>query len=185
MTLALSDALGKSRLAYWANFANRDDGLEHVMGWVSNTHVVTVDVPKNGGTIADLCQQVWRAFIDARGHATMPLASLWQRLGSNLDSHDTRVNFDLWWGRYVAAPRPGPIEPILSSWLPLMDLDVRVHDDGQSFSLRSTYNSTRYQDAGVAAFVFLTAAIASRMAEYPGESRQPVSAPLAAMSRPN
>ena len=170
MTLALFATVRKRRIAYWANFANRRPGLEHLVGWCSNTHIVTVDVLE-GGNVTALCHQMATAIRDAERHQAMPLASLWQRLGANLDPHDTRVNFDMWPAHRPLAGRPsGPIEVLVSSSLPRMDLDVRALDDGDRFGLRSTHDESRYEAAGVAAFVRQTAAIAAHIATSPLET---------------
>src|SRR5258706_11725821 len=170
MTLALSATLGRQRVTSWANFANRRPGLEHLVGWCSNTHIVTIDVPETG-TVATVCQQVATAIREAQGHEAMPLASLWQRIGANLDRHDTRVNFDMWPVRRSGMVRPpGPVDAVSSSFLPRMDLDVRLLDDGERFGLRCVYNRSRYEAAGVATLVSTIAAIAGRIAENASET---------------
>ena len=170
LTLSLSSATGKRRIAYWANFANRHAGHEQMVGWCSNTHLVTIDMPQTG-TVASLCQQIATAIRDAQGHEALPLPALWQRLGTCLDRHDTRVNFDVWpVPRHGAVPPTGPIEVVFSSFLPHLDLDVRVFDDGQCIGLRSTYDSGRYETAGVAALISVTAAIAAQIVKDPSQT---------------
>ena len=168
MTLALVAAIGKRRLAYWANFANRRRGFENTVGWCANTHIVTVDVPETGA-VADLCRLVATGFREAQRHESLPLVALWQRVGKCLDPYDTRVNFDVWPIRRAAHSESAPIEIVVSSFLPRMDLDVRLVDDGERFGLRAIY-ANRYDAAGVATFVSHMAAIAERIAIAPNDS---------------
>jgi len=65
---------------------------------------------------------------------------------------------------------PGPNDAVFSSFLPRMDLDVRLLDDGERFGLRCVYNRSRYEAAGVATLVSTIAAIAGRIAENASET---------------
>jgi non-ribosomal peptide synthetase component F len=170
MTLVLSVRLARRRIAFWANFANRQPGCEHLVGWCSNTHIINVDVPGSGSAL-ELCQRVSVAIRDAQRYEAMPLAALWQRLGTSLDTHDTRVNFDVSFVPSPPARQKGvEIEVLLSSFLPRLDLDVRLFEDDGRCCLRGIFNPRRYDHDGVAALVRSTANTAVRIASRPQDS---------------
>jgi hypothetical protein len=152
MTLVLHCYTGKHRLAFWANFANRRyPEFLPAMAWCANTHIVTTEIDRTMTCFA-MTQRVAAAVRQAQAHEELPLPALWQRLGRNLDTHRTRVCFDMFPGQ--RRTDSACVEPILSSvGAPGMDLDLRLWDDITSLSLVATYNPERYRVAGIDAML--------------------------------
>jgi hypothetical protein len=67
---------GKSRLAIWANFANRiRPHTENAIGWFSNYNILGADLSTNP-TGGELLQQVRRTTMQANAHQELPLAMM-------------------------------------------------------------------------------------------------------------
>jgi hypothetical protein len=167
MTIVLHHYTGKRRVAFWANFANRrHHEFAQMIGWCANTHVVAVDVAPET-TCSELCRDVATAVMGAQAHEALPLPALWQRLGRVLDTHDSRVNFDL-------LPKQRPrnerrlIEPVTSVAVRAADLDIRTQESGEGFDLVATFNSHRYGTEGVGAMLASMRRVAARFVEAPG-----------------
>jgi hypothetical protein len=174
MTVVLHHYTKKQRLAFWANFANREFREFHnMMGWCSNTHVVTVTIAADS-TCVSLCRDVADAISAARAHEGLPLPALWQRLGQRLDRHETRVNFDL----LPRSPRRVEGHPFELDLRPMrgMDLDVRIQGSGDDYRFTVTH-SPRYSPEGVAAMLASLLRVSVALAATP-EMRVADCAPL-------
>lgn len=166
MTIVLHHYTGKRRVAFWANFANRRHHVfAGMIGWCSNTHIVNVEVAPET-MCAELCKQVSTAVMEAQTHEALPLPALWQRLGRLLDTHDSRINFDLLPKEQRREGRPF-IEAITSVGPRAGDLDVRVQEGDDGFALVATYNGYRYNPAGVGAMLASMRHVAATFAGAP------------------
>lgn len=149
ITIALHHLTRKRRLAFWGNFTNRRyPEFVPALGWYSNTHIVCVELEPEM-MCALLCRRVAASVAEARAHEALPLAALWQRLGCSLDTHNTRVNFDLLPGRKRPERQPAIELVVLPVGPRNMDLDIRLREDCGVFVLVATFNAERYQIAGV------------------------------------
>jgi hypothetical protein len=166
MTIALHYYTGKGRIAFWGNFANRRHAIfVSTVGWCSNSHMVAVEIQPNG-TLADTCRLVSTAVIEAHAHEALPLPALWQRLGQVLDSSDLRINFDLL-PRQGTADERAHVEPLVLLGNRHADLDIRLREGVDRFTLVATYNRYRYETAGVRAMLLNIRRIATTMARNP------------------
>lgn len=167
MTIVLHHCTGKRRVAFWANFANRRHGaLAQMIGWCANTHIVPVEVTPEA-TCGDLCRQVATAVSDAQAHEALPLPALWQRLGRVLDTHDSRINFDLL-PKQRRRDQDAPIEPVTSAGVRASDLDIRAQESDDGFTLVATFNRHRYRAEGVEAMLASMGRVAARFVQTPG-----------------
>jgi hypothetical protein len=169
-TLVLHRSTNKRRLALWANFSNRRRlSFKRVIGWCANTHIVVTDA-EAPATCREFCAHVARAVYEAQTHEALPLQALWHRLGRALNAHETRVNFDRAWSRPVTAS-DALFEPTsLAPAIPLMDLDTRVRDEPDGYSLVATFNESRYETAGVERLIASTCRVATTLAADPDAS---------------
>ncbi|HET9385821.1 MAG TPA: condensation domain-containing protein, partial [Gemmatimonadales bacterium] len=169
MTIVLHYQTGKRRVAFWANFANRRQrAFAQMIGWCANTHVVIVEVTPEA-TCAELCRQVATAVSDAQAHEGLPLPALWQRLGRVLDTHDSRINFDLL-PKQKPHDREASLEPVTSVSLRNSDLDIRMQESMEGFTFVATFNSHRYRPEGVEAMLASMHRVAARLVDAPGSS---------------
>jgi len=153
MTIVLHHYARKARVAFWGNFTNRrHPEFLSALGWYSNTHIVTVAIDRSM-TCAALAGAVATAVSEAQAHEALPLTALWQRLGYTLDTHVTRVNFDV----LVARRRSSgslPVELAASPVAPRgMDLDIRLWEDRDVLALIATFAGRRYRRTGVKAML--------------------------------
>jgi len=167
MVIALHHYTGKRRLAMWGNFTNRGyPEFVPALGWYANTHIVCVELDRTM-TCGAVCHRVSTSVAEAQAHEALPLAALWQRIGRSLDTHNTRVNFDILPARPRSA-QPDAIDVAVSPVGPRnIDLDVRLRDDGGTFGLVAIFNAERYATAGVQGLLGSIRRIVTAMAETP------------------
>jgi hypothetical protein len=170
VTLVLHRWTNKQRLALWANFANRRRlSFKRVIGWCANTHIVVTDAD-TPATCREFCAHVARAVYEAQTHEALPLQALWSKLGRTLNVNETRVNFDRAWSRPLAASDVLFEHTGLAAALPLMDLDARVRDEPDGYSVLATFNESRYETAGVEQLIASTCRVATTFAADPDAS---------------
>ena len=144
----------KSRLALWANFANRAFvGGHNLLGWCATTHLLLTDIT-NDPTWRELSEQLARQMAHARMHERLPISALWLRTGRRLDLGDTRVNFDVMPGassRRDGTRNDGEVfeQVIVSGGREWMDLDVRISVQADRYSFVVMFNAVRYSRGGV------------------------------------
>jgi hypothetical protein len=148
LTIVLYAYSGKPRVAFWANFANRDGISEDLLGYCANTHLIATHVDA-GASCTFLARHIGSVLLDAQLHQALPVVALWRHTGRNLAAQcDCRINFD--YVRELSTPDILALQPTLVGggrrW---MDLDVRLRLGRGGFVLHATYNSTRYGNEGV------------------------------------
>ncbi|MGH9238990.1 MAG: condensation domain-containing protein [Vicinamibacterales bacterium] len=167
MTIALHYHTSKQRVAIWANFANRrHPEFVPTLGWYANTHIVSVGLEPDM-SCASLWLHVAAVVAEAQMYEALPLSALWQRLGCSLDTHDTRVNFDVL-PRGPQRTSPPAVEVTVLPVAPRnMDFDIRVWENGGLFRLVAMFSVGRYQSAAVQAFLDSMRRIVTTLAETP------------------
>jgi tyrocidine synthetase-3 len=165
LAIALSFHTGKRRLAFWANFMNRSHPeLRNLIGWCANTHLLTCEVVP-AMTFSEVCGSMGSLVAAARTHEALPLPALWQRMGECPDRHDTRINFDL-----LPNLRERHARALQLAGRPAvrgMDLDVRLQDGVDGFTILATHSSSRYSSDGVQDLVACVCRLSQAVAAQP------------------
>lgn len=146
--IALGMLTNKTRVAFWANLLNRRrPGAQNVLAWRAHPHLLAVAAPWSLPW-ADVWQQVRSGVRQAQAYERYSWDSVAQRLGRQVGVAGTHFTFDVVPGhneypkaRLQPADVPGVAMPV--------DLSVRVTQLKQSYTLMVTFNSSRYQAAGV------------------------------------
>lgn len=85
---------GKSRVIFWLTCPNRRRSeAARTVGWLSNLHIVEIDVSTGIGT-AELVDRCDRAMHATLSHQELPLAMLWSELGRNCSTAMPPIIFD-------------------------------------------------------------------------------------------
>ena len=147
---ALHRITGKRWISVWVPFANRaTPGLEDVLGWCVNSHLVTVDVGAQRA-IHQTLGSVARLIREGISHQQCSVDYLWERLGRSLEHTQGRLVLNL---KTHTPPRAssGLVERELPAhrWRGGRGVQLRFSlvDDGGAFTLHGVY-STRCFDRG-------------------------------------
>jgi hypothetical protein len=148
LTIVLHAYTGKSSVALWANYANRDTVPEGLVGHCANTHLVTTVIDP-GSSCWTLARQVADTLLEGQVHQALPVMALWRHTGRNLAARcDCRINVD--YVREPRAPDASVLQPaVIAGGRRWMDLDLRLRQGWDGLALQATYDSSRFADQGI------------------------------------
>ena len=92
--ILLLRSTGKRRVTTWITCPNREnEGTEQMLGWLSNLHMIALDVSLRMRAI-DVVEQCRTVIRNTRAHQALPLPMLWCELGENRTATTPPIIFD-------------------------------------------------------------------------------------------
>lgn len=138
----------KNRVALWTNLSNRQYALENTVGWVATRHAILCDIGADP-TIEQLMLQQSAAIRTARQYQATPLAAVWSVMRRNLSLvQGAQIGLDMA-GPHLVVEKRGIATVTVRGGREWMDLDFRIRDDGDLFTITTTCNEARYYLEGV------------------------------------
>lgn len=146
--IALGILVNKTRVAFTANFLNRRrPGAQTALAWCAHPHLLSVNAPWSLPWV-DVWRQVQSDVRQAQAHERYSWDAVAMRLGRTIGTTDTYLTFDVIPG--LATYDDTSLRPVaITAGLPVVDLGFRVHHTDGAYSLVATFNSGRYEPAGV------------------------------------
>jgi hypothetical protein len=152
--IALGVLVNKTRVVFTANFLNRlRPGAQNTLAWCAHAHMLAVHAPWSLPW-SDVWREVRRGVRHAQAHERYSWDTVAQRLGRAIGVTTTHLTFDVIPG--LAAYDDAPLQPVaVPGVLLAADLSVRVHRVNRTYTLVATFNSGRYEAAGVSRLLTL------------------------------
>jgi hypothetical protein len=174
--VALYCHTGKSRIAIWANFANRIlPEFDGMIGWFVNSHILGVDL-RQDPTAAGLLSQVRTKVLDANTYQELPTVHLWRTMGQGPSPEKAMIFFDFAREERPFGHPPDPASPViieekaLASFVGPGDmtrlLSIAVVDQGETIKVNMAFNAA-LSDAAMRSFLRLWISLTLALAERP------------------
>jgi hypothetical protein len=156
----------KPHVAIWESFANRPSPETlRMISWCATRHIVITNYRRDH-RLYDACTHMAAKVSEAQRYQALPLAALWRIIGRNLDTSSTHISCSY---RPPLKYRESEyIEPLESrEALVPMDLEFKMCDYGRKYAIRVTYDSNRYEGAGISEAVSAVVGALKKVAVTP------------------